>query len=154
MSGASEFRRLAVFCGSSMGNEPRITAAARDLATLLARAGLGIVYGGATRGLMGLIADQALAAGGEVIGLLPRSLQDRELAHQRLTRLHIVETMHERKALKSDPADGCIALAGGFGALANSAKRSPGRSWPPCQTLWPPECRRLLRRLPRSEGTR
>lgn len=117
MSGAREIRRLAVFCGSSLGNDSRIADAARDLAALLARTGIGIVYGGASCGLMGLIADQALASGGEVIGVLPRSLQDRELAHRGLTRLHIVETMHERKALMADLADGFIALPGGFGTL-------------------------------------
>jgi len=117
MSASLSLRRLAVFCGSSMGNDPRLTGAAGDLAALLARTGIGIVYGGASCGLMGLIADQALAAGAEVIGVLPRSLQDRELAHRGLTRLHIVETMHERKALMADLADGFIALPGGFGTL-------------------------------------
>lgn len=117
MNEAREIRRLAVFCGSSLGNDSRIADAARDLATLLARTGIGIVYGGASCGLMGLIADHALAAGGEVIGVLPRCLQDRELAHGGLTRLHIVETMHERKALMADLADGFIALPGGFGTL-------------------------------------
>ncbi len=117
MSGARQIRRLAVFCGSSLGNDSRIADAARDLAALLARTGIGIVYGGASCGLMGMIADQALASGGEVIGVLPRSLQDRELAHRGLTRLHIVETMHERKALMADLADGFIALPGGFGTL-------------------------------------
>ncbi len=117
MSEATPLRRIAVFCGSSLGSDPRLADAAGTLARLLAQQGLGIVYGGASCGLMGLIADEALAAGGEVIGVLPRSLQDRELAHRGLTRLHIVETMHERKALMADLADGFVALPGGFGTL-------------------------------------
>lgn len=117
MSGVRGLRRLTVFCGSSLGCDPRIADAARDLATLLAQAGTGIVYGGASCGLMGLIADAALAAGGEVIGVLPRSLQERELAHRGLTRLHIVDTMHERKSLMADLGNGFVALPGGFGTL-------------------------------------
>jgi uncharacterized protein (TIGR00730 family) len=117
MSEATPLRRIAVFCGSSLGSDPRLTDAAGTLARLLAEQGLGIVYGGASCGLMGLIADQALAAGGEVIGVLPRSLQERELAHRGLTQLHIVNSMHERKALMADLADGFVALPGGFGTL-------------------------------------
>ena len=117
MSEAQTLRRIAVFCGSSLGSDPRLADAAGTLARLLAGQGIGVVYGGASCGLMGLIADQALAAGGEVIGVLPRSLQERELAHRGLTRLHIVETMHERKALMADLADGFVALPGGFGTL-------------------------------------
>lgn len=117
MSEATPLRRIAIFCGSSLGSDPRLADATGTLARLLAEQGLGIVYGGASCGLMGLIADEALATGGEVIGVLPRSLQDRELAHRGLTRLHIVETMHERKALMADLADGFVALPGGFGTL-------------------------------------
>ena len=117
MSEAKTLRRIAVFCGSSLGSDPRLADAARTLARLLAKQGLGIVYGGASCGLMGLIADEALAAGGEVIGVLPRSLQERELAHRGLTQLHIVNSMHERKALMADLADGFVALPGGFGTL-------------------------------------
>ncbi len=117
MSGAAPLRRVAVFCGSSLGSDPRHAAAARSFARLLAGRGLGLVYGGASCGLMGLIADEALAAGGEVIGVLPRPLQARELAHRGLTRLHIVESMHQRKALMAGLADAFVALPGGFGTL-------------------------------------
>jgi len=117
MSEPTPLRRIAVFCGSSLGSGPRLADAAGTLARLLAEQGLGIVYGGASCGLMGLIADEALAAGGEVIGVLPRSLQERELAHRGLTQLHIVNSMHERKALMADLADGFVALPGGFGTL-------------------------------------
>lgn len=117
MSEATPLRRIAVFCGSSLGSDPRLADAAATFARLLVGQGIGIVYGGASCGLMGLIADQALAAGGEVIGVLPRSLQERELAHRGLTQLHIVNSMHERKALMADLADGFVALPGGFGTL-------------------------------------
>jgi uncharacterized protein (TIGR00730 family) len=117
MSEATPLRRIAVFCGSSLGSDPRLADAAGTLARLLAEQGLGIVYGGASCGLMGLIANEALAAGGEVIGVLPRSLQERELAHRGLTQLHIVNSMHERKSLMADLADGFVALPGGFGTL-------------------------------------
>ncbi len=110
-------RRLALFCGSSLGNAPPLAAAARELAGRLVHAGYGLVYGGARCGMMGVVADAALAAGGEVIGVLPRALRDRELAHPGLTELRLVDSMHERKALMADLADGFIALPGGFGTL-------------------------------------
>jgi uncharacterized protein (TIGR00730 family) len=107
---------LCVFCGSFPG-EDVYQNAARELGGLLARQGVRVVYGGARVGLMGLVADSALAAGGEVIGVLPRKLQDKELAHPGLTRLHIVETLHERKAMMAELSDGFIALPGGIGTL-------------------------------------
>ena len=110
-------KRLCVFCGSSVGDDPAYLAAARDLGQLLAASGIGLVYGGASVGLMGAVADAALAAGGEVIGVLPQGLRDREVGHNGLTELHIVATMHERKALMADLADGFIALPGGIGTL-------------------------------------
>jgi uncharacterized protein (TIGR00730 family) len=110
-------KRLCVFCGSSFGDDPAYLAAARDLGQLLAASGIGLVYGGASVGLMGAVADAALAAGGEVIGVLPQGLRDREVGHNGLTELHIVATMHERKALMADLADGFIALPGGIGTL-------------------------------------
>jgi uncharacterized protein (TIGR00730 family) len=109
--------RICVFCGSSPGRQAVHAEATRNLGAMLAREGLGLVYGGARVGLMGLLADAALAAGGEVIGVLPLALQERELAHPGLTRLHVVASMHERKALMADLADGFIALPGGFGTL-------------------------------------
>jgi uncharacterized protein (TIGR00730 family) len=116
--GAMEpIRRVCIFCGSSYGSDPRFAAAAKDFAELLARAGVGVVYGGARVGLMGVIADAALAAGGEVIGVLPRALQDKEIAHVGLTQLHVVGSMHERKALMADLADAFVALPGGYGTL-------------------------------------
>lgn len=91
--------------------------AARQLGTLLARRGIGLVYGGGNVGLMGVVADAALAAGGEVIGVIPRALVDRELAHARLTELVVVDSMHERKREMHDRSDAFIALPGGFGTL-------------------------------------
>jgi uncharacterized protein (TIGR00730 family) len=109
--------RLCVFCGSSPGRSPSYTAAARRLGALLARRGIGLVYGGGNVGLMGVVADAVLADGGEVIGVIPRALVDRELAHARLTELVVVDTMHERKQRMHDLSDGFIALPGGFGTL-------------------------------------
>ena len=109
--------RLCLFCGSSAGQNPAFANTARTLATELARRGIGIVYGGGNVGLMGVVADAALAAGGEVIGVIPHGLVSRELAHQGVTALHVVNSMHERKALMAELADGFIALPGGFGTL-------------------------------------
>ncbi len=109
--------RLCVFCGSSAGLDPAFAFAARALAAELARRQIGIVYGGGNVGLMGVVADAALAAGGEVIGVIPHGLVSRELAHQGVTELHVVESMHQRKALMAELADGFIALPGGFGTL-------------------------------------
>ena len=100
-----------------MGSDPAFAAAAKAFGALLAREGLGLVYGGARVGLMGAIADAVLAGGGEVSGVLPRALQDRELAHTGLTQLHVVGSMHERKQLMVDLADAFVALPGGFGTL-------------------------------------
>src|SRR5688500_18678082 len=108
-------RRVCVFCGSSPGIRPAYTAAARGLARALHAAGLGLVYGGAHVGLMGVIADEVLAAGGTVTGVIPRALEEREIAHRGLTELHVVETMHERKALMAELSDGFVALPGGMG---------------------------------------
>jgi hypothetical protein len=96
---------------------------ARGFGAALARRGLGLVYGGGRVGLMGSVADGALAAGGEVIGVIPRELVERELAHQGLTKLHVVESLHERKALMAELADGFVALPGGFGTLDELAEQ-------------------------------
>ncbi|MGI8545936.1 MAG: TIGR00730 family Rossman fold protein [Gemmatimonadaceae bacterium] len=109
--------RVAVYCGANPGTSPEYVCAAQQLGERLARAGIGVVYGGASRGLMGALADAALAAGGEVIGVLPRSLSHREIAHGGLTALHIVESMHERKALISETSDAFAVLPGGMGTL-------------------------------------
>src|SRR4051794_20448469 len=108
-------RRVCVFCGSSSGARPEYAAAARDLGAALAARGLELVFGGGHIGLMGILADAALAAGGRVIGVIPRALVEKELAHARLTELHVVDTMHQRKALMADKADAFVALPGGFG---------------------------------------
>ncbi len=97
-SSARPLRRVAVFCGSAFGKNPAFRAEATALGAAIAKAGLGLVYGGACRGLMGVVADAALAAGGEVIGVLPDALSGREIAHNGLTSLELVPTMHERKA--------------------------------------------------------
>ena len=110
-------RRICVFLGSNPGTSPAYLAATRALGAELARRGLVTVYGGAKVGLMGELADSALAAGGEVIGIIPESLRDKELAHQGLTTLRVVSSMHERKAAMAELADGFIALPGGLGTL-------------------------------------
>ena len=109
--------RICVFCGSSPGARPAYAAATTSLARQLARAGIAIVYGGSNVGLMGLLADAALSAGGEVIGVIPRSLQAREVAHTGLSELRVVESMHERKALMAELSDAFVALPGGFGTF-------------------------------------
>lgn len=109
--------RVCVFCGSSTGRDPLFQKAARGLASCLASSGHGLVYGGAHVGLMGIVADTILASGGEVIGVIPHSMAEREIAHRGLTRLHVVQTMHERKALMADLADAFIALPGAYGTL-------------------------------------
>lgn len=109
--------RLCVFCGSSPGRSEKYTATARRLGALLAERGIGLVYGGGNVGLMGVVAEAVLAGGGEVVGVIPRALVERELAHARLTELVVVETMHARKQKMHDLSDGFIALPGGFGTL-------------------------------------
>jgi uncharacterized protein (TIGR00730 family) len=109
--------RICVFCGSSRGLNPAFAAAAAELGTLLARRGIGVVYGGGNVGLMGVLADSVIAAGGEVIGVIPHGLVARELAYTNATKLHIVNSMHERKAMMASLADAFIALPGGFGTL-------------------------------------
>ncbi|MDP3427273.1 MAG: TIGR00730 family Rossman fold protein [Humidesulfovibrio sp.] len=110
-------RRICVFLGSNPGTSPAYLAATRALGAEIARRGLATVYGGAKVGLMGELADSALAAGGEVIGIIPEALRDKELAHQGLSTLKIVSSMHERKAAMAELADGFIALPGGLGTL-------------------------------------
>jgi uncharacterized protein (TIGR00730 family) len=109
--------RFCVFCGSSPGLNPAFAGASRRLATTLAERGIEIVYGGGNVGLMKVVADAALAAGGRVTGVIPHGLVARELAHRGVTALHIVSSMHERKALMAELSDGFIALPGGFGTL-------------------------------------
>lgn len=110
-------RRVCVFLGSNAGHHPRYAQAAAAFGAQLASEGIGLVYGGASVGLMGLLADAALAAGGEVIGVIPQRLVDKEIAHAGLTQLHVVESMHARKALMAELADGFVALPGGIGTL-------------------------------------
>jgi uncharacterized protein (TIGR00730 family) len=110
-------RRVAVFCGSAFGNNPAFRSEAATLGSAIAASGLGLVYGGACRGLMGAVADAALAGGAEVIGVLPGVLQGREIAHNGLTSLELVPTMHERKARIHELADAILTLPGGFGTL-------------------------------------
>ncbi len=110
-------KRLCVFCGSSAGSRPVYAEAARATGRLMAERGIGLVYGGGNVGLMGEVADAVLAAGGEVTGVIPHQLVEREVGHRGLTTLHVVGTMHERKALMADLADGFVALPGGFGTL-------------------------------------
>jgi len=110
-------RRVAVYCASSSGNHPAYLSEARALGAAIAAAGLGLVYGGASVGLMGAVADAALAGGAEVIGVLPEVLAGNEIAHRGLTRLELVATMHERKARMAHLADAFLILPGGYGTL-------------------------------------
>jgi uncharacterized protein (TIGR00730 family) len=108
---------VAVFCGSALGTNPAFRAEAAALGAAIGKAGLGLVYGGASRGLMGVLADAALAENAEVIGVLPEALSGREIAHTRLTSLELVLTMHERKARIHELADAILVLPGGCGTL-------------------------------------
>ncbi|WP_113696170.1 TIGR00730 family Rossman fold protein [Amycolatopsis albispora] len=110
-------KRVCVFCGSSPGKGTVYTEQAAALGKLLAERGIGLVYGGASVGTMGVVADAALAAGGEVIGVIPGHLMDAEVGHHGLTELHVVATMHERKAKMAELSDGFLALPGGAGTL-------------------------------------
>lgn len=113
----STLKRICVFCGSSVGSRPQHAVAARELGRTLAERGLGIVFGGGKVGLMGVLADTALAAGGEAIGVIPEALVAREIGHNGLTKLHVVHSMHQRKTLMADLADAFIALPGGYGTF-------------------------------------
>ena len=113
----SELNRICVFCGSSSGIRPAYSQAAATVGRLLAMQGSSLVYGGGKVGLMGTLADSVLAAGGKVIGVIPRALMLKEVGHTGLTELRIVDTMHERKALMAELSDAFIALPGGYGTL-------------------------------------
>ena len=113
----SGIRRLAVFCGSNPGARPEYVQAARSLGKLLCERGIGVVYGGSSVGLMAALADTMLDELGDVIGVIPRMLVEREVANRALTDLRVVESMHERKALMAELADGFVALPGGIGTL-------------------------------------
>ncbi len=109
--------RICVFCGSRPGNRPEYVAAARQLGRLLVERNIGLVYGGASVGIMGAVANAVLNGGGEVIGVIPQALMQPEVAHDHLTDLRVVGTMHERKALMADLSDAVIALPGGLGTF-------------------------------------
>ena len=113
----NDFHTVCVFCGSSPGANDAYRALARDFGATIAARGLRLVYGGGNVGLMGAVADAALAGGGEVVGVIPQHLVDREVAHTGLSELRVVQSMHERKALMSDLASGFVALPGGVGTL-------------------------------------
>ncbi len=108
---------IAVFCGSALGTEKIYQQQAEWVGRTIAEQGRSLVYGGGRSGLMGIVADSALAAGGEVIGVIPEALVDRELAHPQLTQLHVVKNMHERKTLMADLSDAFIAMPGGAGTM-------------------------------------
>ncbi len=117
MSESFELKRICIFCGSHFGTDPAYRAAAADFGRHMVERGLGLVYGGGDVGMMGTVADAVLAGGGEVIGVIPRSLRDREVAHKGLTELQVVDSMHERKRLMYAQADAVVALPGGIGTL-------------------------------------
>ena len=108
---------VAVYCGSRFGDLAAYAQAARELGRLIARSGGSVVYGGGRVGLMGVVADAALDAGGSVVGVIPQALMDREVGHPGLTELHVVQTMHERKQIMAERADAFVALPGGIGTL-------------------------------------
>ena len=110
-------KRIAVFCGARGGRNDAYLPVAASVGTELARRGIGVVFGGGRVGMMGALADAALAEGGEVIGVIPASLATVEIAHRGVSDLHVVQTMHERKALMAELSDGFIALPGGFGTM-------------------------------------
>lgn len=108
---------VAVYCGSRFGDSPAFGQAARTLGELIGRSGATLVYGGGRVGLMGTVADAVMASGGQVVGVIPQALMDREVGHSGLTELHVVQTMHERKQLMAERADAFISLPGGIGTL-------------------------------------
>ncbi|WP_258098723.1 LOG family protein [Marinoscillum pacificum] len=110
-------QRLAIFCGSSAGNNPIYKEEAYQVGKLMAKKGIEVIYGGGKVGLMGVVADAALEHGGKVIGVIPEKLMEWEVGHDGLTELHIVKTMHERKAMMADLSDGFVALPGGIGTM-------------------------------------
>ena len=110
-------KRICVFCGSSVRSHPEYRAAAEEMGTELVRRNIGLVYGGGNIGLMGVLADAVLKAGGEAVGVIPERLMEREVGHNGLTKLHIVRSMHERKALMTELSDAFLALPGGFGTF-------------------------------------
>jgi uncharacterized protein (TIGR00730 family) len=110
-------KRICVFCGSRPGSRPEYVEDAREIGRLLAERGIGLVYGGASVGMMGAVADAVLRGGGEVIGIIPESLMRAEVAHDHLTELHVVRSMHERKALMAELSDAVISLPGGVGTF-------------------------------------
>ncbi|HET7229185.1 MAG TPA: TIGR00730 family Rossman fold protein [Longimicrobium sp.] len=113
----TEMKRVCVFCGSNPGFRPEYMDAARAVGRVLVERGLGLVYGGGRVGLMGAVADAVMAGGGEVIGVIPEALMAREVGHHALTELHVVRTMHERKAMMADLSDAFLALPGGYGTF-------------------------------------
>jgi uncharacterized protein (TIGR00730 family) len=114
---AKAIRSICVFCGSTSGERPEYAAAARELGDFLARRGIGLVYGGGHVGMMGQVADAALAAGGHVVGVIPEHLMRPEVAHQRLDELIVVDSMHTRKRTMAERADAFVVLPGGFGTF-------------------------------------
>lgn len=110
-------KNLCVFCGSQFGNRPEYEVAARLLGLELAGRGIRLIYGGGRVGLMGVVADAVMAAGGEVVGVIPEFLMQKEIGHVGLTELHVVDSMHSRKAKMAELADGFVALPGGFGTF-------------------------------------
>jgi uncharacterized protein (TIGR00730 family) len=113
----SDKKWICVFCGSANGARPEYVSAAHELGRAIAERGYGLLYGGATVGLMGAVADAALAAGGEVVGVIPDVIMDREIGHKGLTELIVLRTMHERKALLASRSDAFVALPGGYGTM-------------------------------------
>lgn len=112
-----KIKKICVYCGSSPGKNPAYSLAAADLAKEMCKRGIGLIYGGAAVGVMGAVANAVLEAGGEAIGVIPKSLAVKEVAHDSLSELHVVASMHDRKAMMAELADGFIALPGGWGTL-------------------------------------
>ena len=119
-------QRICVFCGASPGSRPEYAEATTELARLLVAEGIGVVYGGGGVGLMGALADAVRAEGGEVTGVIPRALVEREIAHRGLTELHVVDTMHQRKAMMFDLAEAFVVAPGGLGTLEEAFETLTG----------------------------
>jgi uncharacterized protein (TIGR00730 family) len=133
-------KRICVFCGSSSGSRPEYRAAAEEMGRELVRRNIGLVYGGGNVGLMGVLADAVLRAGGEAVGVIPENLMAREVGHKGLTKLHVVHSMPERKALMADLSDAFVALAGRIrdtGGVLRSG--DVDAAWPACETVRNPQ---------------
>ena len=137
-------KRICVFCGSNHGARSAYTDAAQQMGKALVSQGMGLVYGGGSIGLMTVVADAVLEEKGEVIGVIPHALSSKEFAHDGLTELRLVSSMHERKAVMAELSDAFIAMPGGLEPSMSFSRLLPGRNWDCTQTDWLTQCRRIF----------